>query len=73
VAGCFGLEGVREVGSGSGERRRGGASITGRVNSSAGQPKCEPAALGRSMAAASVSPEVGDGGSGPGGPSRSGG
>jgi hypothetical protein len=56
------------VGSRSGERRRGGASVTGRGSCSAGQPKGEPAALGRPVAAAFVSPEVGDGGSGPGGP-----
>jgi hypothetical protein len=55
------------VGSRSGERRRGGASVTGRGSCSAGQPKGEPAALGRPVAAAFVSPEVGDGGSGPGG------
>jgi hypothetical protein len=30
MADRFGLEGVREVGSRSGERRRGGAAITGR-------------------------------------------
>jgi hypothetical protein len=30
MAGRFGLEGAREVGSRRGERRRGGASVTGR-------------------------------------------
>jgi hypothetical protein len=30
MAGRFGLEGAREVGSRSGERRRGGAAVTGR-------------------------------------------
>jgi hypothetical protein len=29
MAGRFGLEGAREVGSRSGERRRGGAAVTG--------------------------------------------
>jgi hypothetical protein len=37
-------------------------SVTGRGSSSAGQPKGEPVALGRLVAAASVSPEVGDAG-----------
>jgi hypothetical protein len=55
------------VGSQSGERRRGGVPVTGRGSSSAGQPKGEPAALGPLVAAASMSLEVGDGGSGPGG------
>jgi hypothetical protein len=48
-------------------------SVTGRGSSSAGQPKGEPAALGWPVVAASLCPEVGDGGSGPGGPSRLGG
>jgi hypothetical protein len=30
MAGCFSLEGTREVGSQSGERRRGGVAVTGR-------------------------------------------
>jgi hypothetical protein len=42
-------------------------SVTGCWSSSAGQAKGEPAALGRPMAAASVSSEVIEGGSGPGG------
>jgi hypothetical protein len=67
MAGCFGLDGAREVGSQSGERRRGSVSVTGCWSSSAGQAKGEPAALGRPMAAASVSSEVIEGGSGPGG------
>jgi hypothetical protein len=43
-----------------------------RGSSSAGQPKGEPTVLGQPVAA-SVSPKVGDGGSGPVGPSRLGG
>jgi hypothetical protein len=69
----FGLEGARELGSRSGEKRRGNASVTGRGSSSAVQPKGEPAALGRPVEATSMSPEVGDGGSGPGGPTGLGG
>jgi hypothetical protein len=67
MVGHFGLEGAREVGNRSGERRRGSVSVTGRGSSSTGQPKGEPTALGRPVAVASVSPEVGDGGSGPSG------
>jgi hypothetical protein len=36
MAGHFGLEGVREVGSRSGERRQGSASVTGRGSRPAG-------------------------------------
>jgi hypothetical protein len=67
MAGRLGLEGTREVGSQSGERRRGGTSVTGRGSSSTGQLKGEPAALGWPVVVASVSLEVGDGGSRPGG------
>jgi hypothetical protein len=73
MTGHFGLGGARELGSRSGEKRRGDASVTGRGSSSVVQPKGEPAALGWPVAAASVSPEVGDGGSGPGGPTGLGG
>jgi hypothetical protein len=69
MVGRFSLEGSREVGSQSGERRRGGASVTGRGSSSVGQSKGKLAALERLVVVASMSPEVGDGGSGPGGPS----
>jgi hypothetical protein len=61
------------VGSWSGERRRGGTFVTGRGSNSAGQPKGEPAAPRRPVVAASASPEVGDRGGGPGGPSGMGG
>jgi hypothetical protein len=54
MADCFGLDGMRGVGRG------GGASITGRGSSSAGQPKGEQAVLGRLVVAASMSLEVGD-------------
>jgi hypothetical protein len=73
MAGHFGLEGVREVGSRSGERMRGGVSVTGRGSSSARWPKGEPAVLGRPVEVASVSPEEDDEGSGPSGPSELGG
>jgi hypothetical protein len=73
MAGHFSLEGARGVGSQSGETSRGGASVTRRGSSSAGQPKGEPAALGRLVAVASMSSEVGDGGGGLGGPSGLGG
>jgi hypothetical protein len=66
MAGRLNLEGTRKVGSQSGERRRDGASVTGRGSSLPGQPKGEPVV-------ASVSPEVGDGRSGLGGPSGLGG
>jgi hypothetical protein len=73
MADHFSLEGMSGVGSQSGERRRGGMSITGRGSSSIGQPKGEPAALGR-PATTSMSLEVGDrGGGGPSGPSGLGG
>jgi hypothetical protein len=59
MADHFSLEGMSGVGSQSGERRRGGMSITGRGSSSVGQPKGEPTALGR-PATASMSLVVGD-------------
>jgi hypothetical protein len=52
MAGYFGLEGAREMGSQSGLRRQGGASFTRRGSSLVGQPKGEPAVLGRLVAAA---------------------
>jgi hypothetical protein len=61
MTGRFGLEGARGMGSHSGETSRGGTSVTGRGSSSAGQPKGEPTVLGRPVAVASASPEVGDG------------
>jgi hypothetical protein len=74
MVGRFGLDGTRGVGSQSGERRRGGASIIGRGSSSVWQSKGEPTALGQPVVVASASPEVGDGGGGgPGGPSGLGG
>jgi hypothetical protein len=39
MARCFDLEGVREVGSRSRERRRGGTSVTGRGSSSVGNQR----------------------------------
>jgi hypothetical protein len=62
MVGRFGLEGMRGVESQSGERRRGGTSVTGRGSCSAGQSKGEPAVLGRLVASART--EVGDEGGG---------
>jgi hypothetical protein len=53
MVGRFSLEGAREVGSQSGERRQGGVSVTGRGSSSVGQPKGELTALGQPVVVAS--------------------